>query len=213
MRICALREDAECTNEGIRSERRWSRSRNQSARADFTIEVPRGVIVRVSSGNGDVSVTGATADVHASSGNGTVTVGPGASQVRASSGNGAVRVDEARGSVRASSGNGRVSVSTAAGPVHASTGNGNIEVAMSSLPGDGDMRFSSGNGSITLRVPADFSAELTARTGNGGFETDFPVQIQGTFSRNRFEGTIGSGGRNVRMTTGRGTIRVLRAGN
>src|SRR5215213_3665415 len=45
--------------------RRWGR--NQRGKANFTVEVPRGVVVRVSSGNGDVAVGGATADVHASS--------------------------------------------------------------------------------------------------------------------------------------------------
>jgi hypothetical protein len=95
VRICALREGATCEENGISSNGRGWRG-DRRARANFTIEVPRGVVVRVSSGNGDVRVEGATADVHATSGNGDVSVGSGAATVRATSGNGAVRVDAAR---------------------------------------------------------------------------------------------------------------------
>ncbi len=211
VRICALREGATCNENGISSGGRgWGRDRR--ARANFTIEVPRGVVVRVSSGNGDVRVDGATADVHAASGNGDVSVGSGAATVRATTGNGAVRVDAARGPVNATSGNGRVTVSTAVGPVEASTGNGEINVSMAALRGRDDLEFSSGNGSITLTLPRDFSAELDASTGNGGVDSEFPMRVQGRMNRQRVRATIGDGGRRLHVSTGNGTIRLRRAG-
>ncbi|HYJ78066.1 MAG TPA: DUF4097 family beta strand repeat-containing protein [Longimicrobiaceae bacterium] len=211
VRVCALRDNSTCDDDGIDS-RGGRNNNNRRARANFTVEVPRGVVVRVSSGNGDVAVDGATADVHAGSGNGDVRVGTGASRVRASSGNGAVMVDGARGPVNASSGNGRVTVSTAVGPVEASTGNGSINVSMAQLRGDGDMEFSSGNGSITLTLPADFSAQVEAATGNGSFESDFPLRVVGRMNRHRVSGTIGDGGRRLRISTGNGGIHLRRAG-
>ncbi|HEX2203347.1 MAG TPA: DUF4097 family beta strand repeat-containing protein [Longimicrobium sp.] len=208
--ICARYEEARCTAEGIRSEggRGWSGRRR--ARANFTIEVPRGVLVRVGSGNGEVAVDGATADVHASSGNGDVRVGSGAARVNASTGNGDVAVDGARAAVDVSTGNGRVTVSTAAGPVEASTGNGEIAVSMASVRGDGDMRFSSGNGSVTLTLPAGFGAELDASTGNGRIESDFPIRTSGRLTGQRVRGTLGDGGRNLRISTGNGRITLRR---
>ncbi|HEX9936197.1 MAG TPA: DUF4097 family beta strand repeat-containing protein [Longimicrobium sp.] len=214
-RVCAVRgEDATCGENGIRNnnDRGWGR-RERRGRANFTVEVPRGVLVRVSSGNGDVAVDGATADVHASSGNGQVRVGNGAARVAASSGNGAVMVEGARGPVTASSGNGRVVVNAASGPVNASTGNGRIEVAMASLRGAGDMAFSSGNGSVTLRLPADFGADLEATTGHGGIETDFPLQVRGRVSAHRMAGRIGGGGRRLTISTGNGSIYLRRGGS
>ena len=106
VRVCALRDNAACDDDGVRSRGGNGWNRRRSSRANFTVEVPRGVVVRVSSGNGDVTVDGATADVHASSGNGDVRVGSGADEVHGSSGNGTVLVDGARGPVHASSGNG-----------------------------------------------------------------------------------------------------------
>lgn len=210
-RVCAVRENASCSDNGINSSGGWGR--NRRGKANFTVQVPRGVLVRVSSGNGDVTVDGATADVHAGSGNGDVRVGTGAARVEASSGNGTVMVDGAVGPVQASSGNGRVVITTASGPVNASTGNGRIEVSMASLRGTGDMEFSSGNGSVTLTLPADFGAELEASTGNGGIQTDFPLRVQGRMSRNRIAGTIGNGGRRVHITTGNGSIYLRRPGS
>jgi hypothetical protein len=213
IRVCALREGMTCGENGVRGgnndRRPWG---NRRGKANFTVEVPRGVVVRVSSGNGDVAVSGATADVHASSGNGDVRVGAGATRVGASSGNGTVMVDGARGPVTASSGNGRVSVTTARGPVNASTGNGRVEVAIAS-GASGDMQFSSGNGSITLTLPADFAARVEASTGNGGFHSDFPLQVNGRISSHRVSGTIGQGGGQLRLSTGNGSITLRRAGS
>ncbi|HSU14028.1 DUF4097 family beta strand repeat-containing protein [Longimicrobium sp.] len=211
VRVCAVRGDATCDDNGVHSGRgtAW---RNRRAKGNFTVEVPRGVVVRVSSGNGDVTVDGATADVHASSGNGDVRVGTGAAQVRVSTGNGAVMVDGARGPVNASSGNGRVAVTTSNGPVSASTGNGRIEVALASLRGAGDMSFSSGNGPVVLTLPADFSADVEASTGNGGFQSDFPLRVVGRMSSHRVSGTIGQGGRRLHISTGNGSITLRRAG-
>lgn len=211
VRVCALRDNATCDDDGVHSGRGSWRSRH--ARGNLTVEVPRGVVVRVSSGNGDVTVDGATADVHASSGNGDVRVGTGAGVVRASTGNGTVLVEGARGAVNASSGNGRVAISTASGPVSASTGNGRIEVDVASLRGAGDMTFSSGNGPVVLTLPADFSADIDASTGNGGFQSDFPLRVQGRMSSNRVSGTIGQGGRRLHISTGNGTITLRRAGS
>jgi hypothetical protein len=213
IRVCALRDGATCSDNGVRgSNSDWRPWRNRRGKANFTVEVPRGVVVMVGSGNGDVTVDGATADVHASSGNGDVRVGSGAAEVHGSSGNGTVLVDGARGPVHASSGNGRVSVTTASGPVNASTGNGRVEVAIASRA-TGDMEFSSGNGSITVTLPDDFGAQVEATTGNGGFNTDFPMQVQGRMSNHRVTGTIGRGGARMRLSTGNGTITLRRAGS
>ena len=212
IRVCALREGATCNENGIQSGRGDWRGRRNRGRANFTVEVPRGVVVRVSSGNGDVAVSGATANVHASSGNGDVRVATGAANVNASSGNGEVMVDGARGPVHASTGNGRVTVRTASGPVNASTGNGRVEVAIASRAA-GDMEFSSGNGNIIVTLPSDFSAQIEASTGHGGFESDFPLRVNGRVSSNRVSGTIGQGGGRMRLSTGNGTITLRRAGS
>ena len=210
-RVCAIREGASCSDNGVRNDGDHGWGNRNRGRANFTVEVPRGVVLHVASGNGDVAVDGATAQVHAASGNGDVRVGAGATTVNISSGNGTVMVDAARGPVRASSGNGRVSVTTAQGPVNASTGNGRIEVSIASRA-VGDMEFSSGNGTVTLTLPDDFAAQVEATTGNGGFESDFPLRVMGRMSSHRVTGTIGQGGGRLHISTGNGSIVLRRRG-
>ena len=206
--ICAIiDDDDDCDDDGVRHRGRWNNDSN-NRRVHFTVRVPRGVHVAVGSGNGDVSVTSAPADVHASSGNGDVRVAAGGA-VRASSGNGDVRVDRAGGPVRASSGNGRVAVTTTRGPVNASSGNGDVDVIMDAIADvSDDMELSSGNGRVTVTVPGDFAGELDASTGSGKFYTDFPLTIRGRIDPQRVRATIGRGGRRLSMRSGSGDVEL-----
>lgn len=211
--ICAVFEDDdECTEEGVRSERRWgTRGRNwRPPSLNVTLRVPAGVRLQVHSGNGDVGVTGAMAELVARSGNGRVRVSGIAGEVEASSGNGEVTVDAVRGPVSANSGNGDVRVRTVQGPVSARSGNGDLIITMTELRTAADMDFTTGNGRIELSVPAEFHAEIDASTGNGGIRTDFPIQVSGRISKTRLRGTIGQGGRRLRLVSGNGEIEIRR---
>jgi DUF4097 and DUF4098 domain-containing protein YvlB len=174
-------------------------------RSDFTVALPRGVKLLASTGNGEVDVQNAGADVRASSGNGEVNVSNVRGRVSASSGNGDVSVDRADGEVDANSGNGDIRVTTARGPVSAHTGNGGIDVAMSTLVRDGDMEFSTGNGSITVKFPSNLSASIEA---NGSFRDFETIAMGRGWSGNHVRGTIGSGARRIRLSTGNGRIAL-----
>ncbi|HZI29204.1 MAG TPA: DUF4097 family beta strand repeat-containing protein [Gemmatimonadaceae bacterium] len=208
--ICAVFEDDdECTDDGLRSDRRRNWSRNfRPPTLNVTIKVPAGVRLAVHSGNGDVSVTGAHAELIARSGNGRVRVTGTAGEVDAASGNGEVTVESVRGPVRANSGNGDVRVTTVQGPVSATSGNGDLLVRMTELRAASDMEFTTGNGRIEVTVPAEFNADIDASTGNGGIRTDFPIQVSGRMSKTRLRGTIGQGGRRLRLVTGNGEIEI-----
>lgn len=206
--ICASRPTGSCAAEGIRSGGRGS---DETGSADFTLEVPAGVALRVGSGNGRIRITGVTAAVHASTGNGRVSVDAQASEVTITSGNGRVEVRGARGPVEASTGNGAVLVTTARGPVSASTGNGRIEARIASLPSAaGEMSFRSGSGRILLVLPEDFSGEVRGSTGNGRLESRFPVRSTERARSGRFSTVIGDGGWQIRAATGNGSVELRR---
>lgn len=208
--VCALRVDIDrCTDRGVESRNgRWS---DDDTRGDLRVLLPAGVDVTAASGNGRVRVEGAGGDVFAASGNGSVDVDGAAGEVHAASGNGAVTVARAGGPVEASSGNGRVVVSTARGPVTASSGNGDLEIDIASLPSGGEaMRFSSGNGTIELTLPADFHADLEAHLGNGEVESDFPLTLQGRLNPHHVEARIGNGGRRLTVSSGNGDLILHR---
>lgn len=205
--VCSItRRTRRCDDEGYDSRGYNDNGRGEGS-ADFTVALPRGVKLLASTGNGEVDVRGATAQVKASSGNGEVNVSGGGA-VSASSGNGEVSVDGADGEVEASSGNGTIRVRTSKGPVSAHTGNGSIDVEMRSLARNEDMDFTTGNGSITVAFPSNLSARIDANGSFRNFETDFPLDMGRGFSGNHIRGTIGSGASNIRFSTGNGQIRL-----
>ncbi|MGQ0765973.1 MAG: DUF4097 family beta strand repeat-containing protein [Gemmatimonadota bacterium] len=209
--ICAVYdEDDRCRESGIDRDRSSNRRWNERARVRVTVAVPRGTVITAGSGNGDVSLDAAVAEAKVASGNGRVNVSRVTGSTEASSGNGNVTVERVGGPVRASSGNGDITVTATEGPVEASSGNGDIYASMERLAGREDMSFSSGNGRIELTFPADFSAEVEASTGNGRISSDFPITLVGRITPSRLRGTIGNGGRRLRMTTGNGQLEIRR---
>jgi DUF4097 and DUF4098 domain-containing protein YvlB len=195
IRICALsREGDYCDEDGFHSENRdrrdRDRDRDRNVEVKFTIRVPRNVRVAASTVNGSMSVRGVGA------------------QVRATTVNGGVEVRDAGGDVRATTVNGNVNVSTNAGPVNASTVNGNISARMNGLSRDGDMKFNTVNGTITVETPSSIDADVSMHTMFGGIASDFPVQLSGKFGPRHAEGTIGRGGRRISMHTVNGSVEL-----
>jgi len=178
----------------------------------LTVMLPKGVRLRASTGNGDVTVEKAGNDVDIASGNGDVRISLTAGQVNVTTGNGELEISGATGPVRATTGNGRVYVTTSSGPVTARTGNGEIDVNMKTLSSTSDMQFVTGNGSVTVALPGTFSGEIDANTGNGDFRSDFEIRIIGRLNPHHVRGTIGSGGtQTIRMSSGSGRLELRKS--
>jgi len=179
----------------------------------LTVLLPKGVRLRASTGNGDVTIEKASNDLDIASGNGDVRITMTAGQVSVSTGNGELEIDGATGPVRANTGNGRVYVTTASGPVTARTGNGESDVKMKTLTSTSDMQFTTGNGSVTVALPGTFNGEIDASTGNGEFRSDFEIRVIGRLNPHHVRGTIGTGGgQTIRMSTGSGRLELRKAG-
>ncbi len=121
--------------------------------------------------------------------------------------NGSVEAEGLKSPVSVHTVNGAVSVSTS-DEVTAQTVNGSIVASMGPGKASGDLEFATVNGSITLRMPEGFDAQLSASTMNGVIDSDFPVTVKGTIGRRSLKGTIGSGGRDLSLSTVNGNIRL-----
>ena len=208
--ICAMDPEDECDEDGVTRSRR-SRDGRQM-RAEFSVKVPKGVKLHVVTGNGEIEAEGTGAGVVARSGNGRVRVDAHGDSVTASSGNGDVDVLGAGGPVNAHSGNGQIEVVTSMGPVQATTGNGSIDVEMAAIRGSENMSFRSGNGRVSITLPADYNGELESSTGNGHLVSDFPLSVEGRLDRQRVRATIGKGGPRLRISSGNGNLVLRKAG-
>jgi Putative adhesin len=121
--------------------------------------------------------------------------------------NGGVLAKDLRADVEAYTVNGRVEVSTLGNAV-ANTVNGSIVASMGHTNWTETREFRTVNGSIDLLLPSSTSAELQASTVNGGISTDFPLTVHGRFLTRRITGTIGNGGRALKISTVNGSIHL-----
>lgn len=125
--------------------------------------------------------------------------------------NGDVTTGSLSGPVAINTVNGSVEFSSSAYG-EASTVNGSIKGTLGSSLWDGELTFSTVNGSITLDLPADTSTDVRASTVNGDITTDFPLTVSGRVSRRSVNGTIGggSGGRSLALKTVNGSVNLNR---
>jgi DUF4097 and DUF4098 domain-containing protein YvlB len=202
--ICSTQDDDSCDGDHRHRDDGWRRQ----ASVAMTVLIPRGVRLKLATGNGAVSVQGAGANVQASTGNGRVSIVETEGSVDVSTGNGAVTVRNAKAMVHVSTGNGDVDVVTVEGPVEVSSGNGDIDVRMSALRAKEDMQFHTGSGDVKLTLPASYNGELDASTGNGTIRSDFDLKVRGQLNPRHIRATIGQGGPMLRMSTGNGEFEI-----
>ncbi len=69
------------------------------------------------------------------------------------------------------------------------------------------------NGSVRLSLPASAEFKVRAATTNGGIHTDFPVTVVGSFGSKDLSGTVGAGGRDLRLATTNGGIELRKSGS
>lgn len=103
--------------------------------------------------------------------------------------------------------NGGVTLETTAGEASAETVNGGIHATVRGA-GQGRLEFETVNGSIDLGLASGLSADFSAETVNGSIDSDFPVTLTGRINPRHLEGRIGQGGRQLRLHTVNGGIRL-----
>ena len=156
----------------------------------YSIRVPRRTeLTRVASSNGSIHVDSID----------------GAARLHTS--NGPIRGNGVTGALDIETSNGRVELTDVNGPVAARTSNGAIDLTFDAVR---DVRASTSNGGISLRLPAEPAASLRAHTSNGAIHSDFDVTAHGLISKRSLEGAIGAGGPLLDLSTSNGSIRLLR---
>jgi Toastrack DUF4097 len=139
---------------------------------------------------------------------------PEKSNVELDTSNGGISVTGVTGDLRLHTNNGGLSLEDVGGDVRGRTTNGGIHVALKgkSWQGDGlDLRTT--NGGINVEMPAGYSADLEARTVNGGVSSDVGSrrELRGDRDGKRIRATLGDGGATLHLETTNGGIRLREA--
>jgi DUF4097 and DUF4098 domain-containing protein YvlB len=124
--------------------------------------------------------------------------------------NGGVEIENVGGDVEAGSVNGPVTANGLEGEVELSTVNGTLKAGVVELKKPVSLK--SVNGSVTLAVPSDANANVSADTINGSINNQFSLQAKSHFPVGKsLDGKLGDGGSKIKMSTVNGAIHLDRA--
>ncbi len=112
--------------------------------------------------------------------------------------------------VEAATTNGNVEVSTSEW-TSARTTNGGVRVSMGNAKWNGELEVKTTNGNVDVSLPATAEFKVNAGTTNGKIHTDFPITVQGSLSSKDLSGTVGGGGRELKVVTTNGTIKLMKS--
>lgn len=185
--------------------------------------------VRLDTGSGSVSASDMSGSLAVDTGSGSVTVSRVDGSLGVDTGSGRVEVSGVVGDeVELETGSGRIrasdieaqrfTVDTGSGSVElegvrapdviVDTGSGSVEIEL--LSDVGQLLVDTGSGSVTVRAPETLGAMVEIDTGSGGIDLDFPLEVT-SVRRDRVQGRLGDGEGSIRIDTGSGSIRILRA--
>lgn len=207
--------------------------------ARYTLRVPRRVVLdeitssngsiriedvegtaRLRTSNGGVRIERLKGDLNVRTSNGAVEVRDLDGNARVHTSNGGIEADASHGSFEAETSNGKIEATladpAASWPLRLHSSNGPIELTLmtAKLP---DVRAESSNSSIILHLPASASARVRASTSHhSSITSDFDELMRGRDDEDRHqrrsdvEGTIGSGGPLLDLSTSNGSIKILK---
>jgi len=126
--------------------------------------------------------------------------------------NGGINISDVRGQIRFEGRNGGVSLKRLAGDVVGSTANGGIQVELTGRIWDGrQLEVTTRNGGVSVTMPSSYSARIQAESERGGFQSDFPINVQGDVRPRKLEFNMGAGGPLIHVTTTNGRVSFTRA--
>ena len=124
---------------------------------------------------------------------------------------GSVHATNLTADVVATSVSGNVRVSTS-GLAKATTVSGSINARMGRTDWSGTLAFTTVSGDIVLEMPDGLNTDVEVTTVSGALSSDWPMTVGGRrFSPRNMSGTIGRGGRELKLTTVSGDIELRKA--
>lgn len=183
---------------------------HRSAHARLIVTVPRDTNIRARSGDGSIRIDRISGRIELRTGDGSIRASSVAGDLTLDTGDGSIVVDGVEGKLSVETGDGSVTVSGRLGALKLHTGDGSV--VYRATPGSRMIEpweITTGDGGVSLYLPADFGAELDAHTGDGTIRNDLDVEHAGDDrARRTLRGKIGSGGQLLRVRTGDGAIRL-----
>ncbi|MFN2385026.1 MAG: DUF4097 domain-containing protein [Thermoanaerobaculia bacterium] len=161
--------------------------------------------VRATTSGGSVRVRDVKGRVEVQSSGGNIEGNALGGPVRARTSGGSVELREIGADVDAQTSGGSIEITGARGRVNAESSGGSIRADLSEGNEAGGTLETSGGG---ILVKLDPKANLEIDASGGPVTVDVPVRVQGEISRRQIKGSLGSGGKTLRLHASGGSVRV-----
>ena len=187
----------------------WHTSRS----ARLIVSAPASSNIVAKSGDGSIDIERMTGRIDLRSGDGNIRGSDLYGDLRAHSGDGSIKLAGLNGALDVDTGDGSISASGTFASVRVRSGDGGVTIhAEKGSAATDAWDIVTGDGSVTLELPDGFSGDLDAHAGDGRahLEDVAVSNATGEISKHTVRGTLGSGGKPVRLRTGDGSITLRR---
>lgn len=221
------RQEGNKVHVSVRTIGRIGISLNFKSRLVVEVRMPRQGDLKVTTGDGWISVLSIKGNVSVRSADGSIKAANLAGNVDLRSADGKILAGGLQGNLRLRTSDGSIEGNNLEGDCDVTSSDGHIYLTgrfdtLNIKSGDGGIEasveqgsrmsrswdISSGDGSIELRLPEDFKALLNASTSDGSIKLEIPVAVEGEMKRSRVRGTLNSGGPALNIHSGDGSIRL-----
>jgi DUF4097 and DUF4098 domain-containing protein YvlB len=160
-------------------------------KVDVIIQMPREGKLDLRTGDGKIDLSDFKGEMNLHSGDGSETLEGIDGKLRAGTGDGHIRATGRFDELELKTGDGRLDVHAAPGSSLAS-----------------GWRLETGDGSVSLDIPANLAADVDLHTNDGHIDLDMPVTTEGKMRENEIRGKLNGGGSPLTIRTGDGSIHL-----
>jgi len=186
-----------------------------SPSASLVVSVPLQTTLVARSGDGSIKVKRVTGKVDVETNDGSLSLDEISGELIARTGDGTIQGSDLTGRAAVKTGDGGIEMSGVWTALTVETQDGSVKlVGRKGSRADEAWEVTTGDGTIALTLPEDFSAELDAHTGDGRIRVErldgkatAPDAGEET-SRSTVRGKLGEGGKALRLRTGSGRITI-----
>jgi hypothetical protein len=181
--------------------------------AKVTVETPAELTLEAHSGDGSVSVSGLNGDLGLTTGDGNLTADHLSGKLRVKSSDGHVTITNSTGALEAQTSDGNLSVDGVFNAVALHTSDGKLEVSLregTKLSEPSSIQAS--DGSVTVRLPQGFAADLDVHTSDGHLDCALPLTMDHYDSKDggghNLHGKLNGGGTPLTIHTSDGSVKI-----
>ena len=164
-----------------------------------------GAAVRATSSGGDADVQDVTGALDVQTAGGDINARNVQGTIHLNSSGGDLTISHSSGPLTLHTAGGDIIIRNANGPVRASSAGGDIHAEVAAAH---RIRLSTAGGDITLRLPQDVHAAVTAKAVGGSVDCDFPLSTTQKSAGDELKGTIGGGGPHISLHSAGGDIHI-----